>query len=233
MPRSRAKPGSGRREQGARAHRGRGASPHPGAARGLTSWIPGPGPPGERACPPRAGSLDCCAVTLERLRNPNRIAPAARLGRAALLGVLLAAAVSLGATANGTRRGTGALIIPPGARVLVFAPHPDDETIGAGGLIFHLARRGVPVRVVFVTNGDGYAEAVAQDFHELKPRDTDYVEFGEIRRGEAGAAAPHPGVHPGDPLFLRLPRGGLAPPLQEPPVRAPPPHPPPNHRGSP
>ena len=125
------------------------------------------------------------------MRNPNHLAPAARAGRAALLGVLLAAAVSLGATPNGTRPGTGALVIPPGARVLVFAPHPDDETIGAGGLIFHLARRGVPVRVVFVTNGDGYAEAVAQDFHELKPRDTDYVEFGEIRRREALAAARH------------------------------------------
>jgi len=183
----------------------------PGAACGLTSWIPGAGPPGERACPPRAGSLHCCAVTPdERLRNPNRLAPAVRLGRAALLGVLLAAAVSLGAAANGTRPGTGPLVIPPGARVLVFAPHPDDETIGAGGLIFHLARRGVPVRVVFVTNGDGYAEAVAQDFHELKPRDTDYVEFGEIRRGEALAAARHLGLHRGDLVFLGFPDGGLA-----------------------
>ena len=205
-----AEPGSGRREQGARAHRGRGASPHPGAARGLTSWIPGPGSPGERACPPRAGSLHSCAVTPERLRNPNHLASAARPARAALLGVLLAAAVSLGATPNGTRPGTGALVIPPGARVLVFAPHPDDETIGAGGLIFHLARRGVPVRVVFVTNGDGYAEAVAQDFHELKPRDTDYVEFGEIRRREALAAARHLGLHRGDLVFLGFPDGGLA-----------------------
>ena len=47
------------------------------------------------------------------MRNPNRIAPAARLGRAALLGVLLAAAVGLGAPSNGTRPGTGPLVIPP------------------------------------------------------------------------------------------------------------------------
>ena len=202
---------------GERAPRTRGPRP-PGAGRFATPWGGArphlvdsrPGPPGERACPPRAGSLDCCAVTLERLRNPNRIAPAARLGRAALLGVLLAAAVSLGATPNGTRPGTGALVVPPDARVLVFAPHPDDETIGAGGLIFHLARRGVPVRVVFVTNGDGYAEAVAQDFHEQKPRDTDYVEFGEIRRREAIAAARHLGLHRGDLVFLGFPDGGLA-----------------------
>jgi len=66
------------------------------------------------------------------------------------------------------------------------------------------------VRVVFVTNGDGYAEAVAQDFHEQKPRDTDYVEFGEIRRREAIAAARHLGLHRGDLVFLGFPDGGLA-----------------------
>src|SRR5437899_999403 len=114
---------------------------------------------GGRACPPRARSLDSSGVTPERLRNPSRLASAARLGRASLLGVLLAAAVSPAAAPDGTRAGPGRLVIPPAARVLVFAPHPDDETIGAGGLIFHLTRRSVPVRVVFVTNGDGYSQA--------------------------------------------------------------------------
>src|SRR2546427_6458238 len=202
---------------GERARRTRGPRP-PGAGRFATPWGGArphlvdsrAGPPGERACTPRAGSLHCCAVTPERLRNPTRLAPAGRLGRAALLGVLLAAAVSLGATPNGTRPGTGPLVIPPGARVLVFAPHPDDETIGAGGLIFRSTHRGAPVRVVFVTNGDGYEQAVEQDFHEQKPRDTDYVEFGEVRRREAVAAARHLGLHRGDLVFLGFPDGGLA-----------------------
>src|SRR5437016_2886198 len=104
----------------------------------------------------------------------RRLLPAARLGRASLLSVLLVAAVGLGAAPDGARPGPGTLVIPRSPRVLVFAPHPDDETIGAGGLIFRLTRRGAPVRVVFVTNGDGYAQAVEQDFHEQKPRDTDY-----------------------------------------------------------
>ena len=38
-------------------------------------------------------------------------------------------------------------------RVLVVAPHPDDETLGCGGLIWHLVRLGREVHVVFVTDG--------------------------------------------------------------------------------
>lgn len=40
-------------------------------------------------------------------------------------------------------------------RVLVLAPHPDDECIGCGGLIVALRRRGVPVKVVLVSDGGG------------------------------------------------------------------------------
>lgn len=38
-------------------------------------------------------------------------------------------------------------------RVLVIAPHPDDETLGCGGLIWHLVKLGRQVHVVFVTDG--------------------------------------------------------------------------------
>ena len=40
-------------------------------------------------------------------------------------------------------------------RTLVLAPHPDDETIGCGGLLALLAQAGQPVRVVLVTDGTG------------------------------------------------------------------------------
>lgn len=57
-------------------------------------------------------------------------------------------------------------------RVLVFAPHPDDESIGCGGLIARLLQAAVPVRVVLVTDGagagglpPGAAQVRQQEFH--------------------------------------------------------------------
>lgn len=43
---------------------------------------------------------------------------------------------------------------PVGERVLVIAPHPDDETFGCGGTIRILLEMGRYVRVIFLTSGD-------------------------------------------------------------------------------
>lgn len=42
---------------------------------------------------------------------------------------------------------------PPQQRVCVFAPHPDDEILGCGGLLQQLAANGNPIVLVHVTNG--------------------------------------------------------------------------------
>jgi GlcNAc-PI de-N-acetylase len=38
--------------------------------------------------------------------------------------------------------------------VLLISPHPDDETLGAGGYLAAQAKRGCPVTVVAVTDGE-------------------------------------------------------------------------------
>ena len=48
-----------------------------------------------------------------------------------------------------------ALPLDAARRVLVLAPHPDDETIGCGGLLAQLAARGVPAKVLLVSDGSG------------------------------------------------------------------------------
>lgn len=43
--------------------------------------------------------------------------------------------------------------LPPGSRLLVLAPHPDDESIGCGGTLAKWRQTGRPARVLFLTDG--------------------------------------------------------------------------------
>jgi LmbE family N-acetylglucosaminyl deacetylase len=43
---------------------------------------------------------------------------------------------------------------PPGERIVVLAPHPDDETLGCGGTLRLLTGAGKEVKVIFLTSGD-------------------------------------------------------------------------------
>jgi LmbE family N-acetylglucosaminyl deacetylase len=95
-------------------------------------------------------------------------------------------------------------------RVMVFAPHPDDETIAAGGLIARLVASRIPVEVVFLTNGDGYTRAVEENLGHARPTGADFVALGRLRQQEALAAARHLGLEPRMVRFLGFPDGGLA-----------------------
>ena len=53
---------------------------------------------------------------------------------------------------------------PTGRRLLILAPHPDDETLGAGGTILKAIRGGATVRTVYVTSGrPSLAEKMEQE----------------------------------------------------------------------
>ena len=51
----------------------------------------------------------------------------------------------------------GTSYLPPAPRVLVLAPHPDDEIFGCGGAIKLLQQRGSTIEVIVLTDGAGNA----------------------------------------------------------------------------
>ncbi len=91
----------------------------------------------------------------------------------------------------------------------MIAPHPDDETLGAGGLIQRVLSAHGTVRVVLVTAGDGYVEAVRYETGELRPRAPVYVAYGERRLREARAAGRKLGGNLVRVGLLGFPDGGL------------------------
>ncbi len=103
-------------------------------------------------------------------------------------------------TARWARRWAGAeLCDPPSVPTLVVVAHPDDEALSAGGLIARQTRRGVPVRLVAVTDG----EAAYPDL----PGVIGPAELAELRRAEQDAAAHALGLGPGDVVRLGLADG--------------------------
>lgn len=71
-----------------------------------------------------------------------------------LAGVLLLALSACPRDAAGEWPPLSTLVLKQGDRILVLAPHPDDEVLGCGGILQEAAGRGLPLRVAFLTNGD-------------------------------------------------------------------------------
>jgi len=89
---------------------------------------------------------------------------------------------------------------PPrlGHRVLVLAPHPDDEVLGASGLLAGTLRRGGRARVIVATDGaaDGRGERA--------------VRLAATRESETRRALGRLGLGAGDVTFLGYADDGLA-----------------------
>lgn len=98
----------------------------------------------------------------------------------------------------------------PGDRVLVFAPHSDDEALGAADLIRKSKENGAQVEVVLVTNGDGFARAVAIETANISPKPADYIKYGYERQKESLAAMKFLGLEDKDVIFLGYPDRGIA-----------------------
>jgi LmbE family N-acetylglucosaminyl deacetylase len=94
-------------------------------------------------------------------------------------------------------------------RVLIVAPHIDDEAIGAGGYAIDALANGADVYVVFLTAGDCNRFSARLMYKTLDPSASNYLGVGNARIGEARAAMHLLGI-PRDHYFvLGYPDRGL------------------------
>ncbi|MCL5410852.1 MAG: PIG-L family deacetylase [Patescibacteria group bacterium] len=96
-----------------------------------------------------------------------------------------------------------------GEKVIIFAPHPDDETLATGGLIAKALQNGAEVKVVIVTNGDGYLFSTMRDYKKIHPGSQDYIQEGYRREGESKRALKILGLEETNVYFLGYPDMGL------------------------
>ncbi|MFH1476659.1 MAG: PIG-L family deacetylase [Verrucomicrobiota bacterium] len=93
-------------------------------------------------------------------------------------------------------------------RILVMAPHPDDESLGCGGIIQTAVERHIPVHVVFFTYGDNnqWSFVLYRKYPVLESKAVQGM--GLMRRGEALQAAHLLGLEPNQLTFLGYPDFG-------------------------
>ena len=95
--------------------------------------------------------------------------------------------------------------------IVVFAPHPDDEVIGCAGIIMQALARGAQVKVVAITNGDGFPAAAAGVTH--KPVDQvgpdDFLTLSRLRQTESRTALEILGGRAADLIVFGYPDSDL------------------------
>ncbi len=101
-------------------------------------------------------------------------------------------------------------------RVLIVAPHIDDESIGAGGYALDARANGAEVFVVFLTAGDCNRFSARLMNKTLDPKPTSYLNVGRTRIAEAKKAMELMGVSPDHYFFLGYPDRGLQSMLDDP-----------------
>ena len=95
-------------------------------------------------------------------------------------------------------------------RLMVFAPHCDDETLGSAGLIQQTLAAGGHVEAVIITNGDGYPAAVERQQRVLKATPKEFIRFAALRQAESVNAMHSLGLDQNRTLFLGYPDQGLS-----------------------
>ena len=94
-------------------------------------------------------------------------------------------------------------------KILIVAPHTDDETLGAGGIIMRAAQKKIPTKIVLITNGDNNIFSTDLEYKTLRPNNKKFIEAGEARQQETLGAMSTLGLTKDDVIFLGYPDGGI------------------------
>jgi len=98
------------------------------------------------------------------------------------------------------RESISATIVPLPQKVLIVAPHPDDEILCCANTIKKHLLAGDEVSIVVITNGDGKEEGDSGQS----------LDYGTQRKNESLRAARRLGVSPRNVMFLGFPDGYLS-----------------------
>jgi len=98
-----------------------------------------------------------------------------------------------------------------GRRLLIVAPHPDDEVLGPGGLIQQALEGEAEVWVALMTNGDGFQHERTRLWMEdvILGTGIEHQKLGRARQHETWQAMALCGVEKDHVIFLGYPDGGI------------------------
>ncbi|MCX6283615.1 MAG: PIG-L family deacetylase [Bacteroidetes bacterium] len=99
--------------------------------------------------------------------------------------------------------------------IIVIAPHPDDEILGFAGVIYYALQMGKAVKVVLLTNGEGYGSSCYFWKNGCPKEDSTCLgsvcssleseRYGKLRVEESKRALAHIGLAPEDLITLGYP----------------------------
>ena len=96
-------------------------------------------------------------------------------------------------------------ILSKNDKILILSPHPDDELLSSAGFIQKGKELNIPIKIVFITNGEGFIITFKFEnpFKKINPENL--IKFGEKRQQEAIVALNFLEIKKEDIYFLSFP----------------------------
>jgi LmbE family N-acetylglucosaminyl deacetylase len=95
-------------------------------------------------------------------------------------------------------------------KILILAPHPDDEIMAAGGYIYTALKNKAKIKIIIVTHGESFGYAAGRKLDNFLPIPEKCLEFGQIRQKEAVKSLADLDLDRDNIIFLGFPDKGLS-----------------------